>query len=354
MSITFNGSSYLELSSDLIGAGVGEAFFAWIRPRGVSLSGNSAAVSSGRFGAGSELSMLTIGGATVRAQSRDGTGSGYAEQSRTFSDTWFACLVVFTSTSSRTVYISGASPQTNTDSNDARLPGAHDRFRIGARGYENNLYWEGDIAEVAVWSGTLPDATDFTALAGGELPENIKSGSLIWHRTLESHTDLTAGAAGSTPTANGTLSTGSTHPITRSSGFTITADGGTYTTTGVTADLKATRLITAEVGSYSWSGVDANLVKATPGAFFITADPGSYTITGTDAYRDLAFNAESGIYTATGYDVSFTLTEPMAYSITAEPGAYTFAGRTVYLLGPGDIIPTTKSSKLAINIGLRL
>lgn len=231
MSVTFNGSSYLELSADLIGGGVSEAFFAWIRPRGASLTGNTAPVSAGRFGAGSELSILTIGGTSVRAQARDGIASNNAERAATLSDTWIPVLAVFASTSSRTIYVAGGS-STETTLNNTLDPGAFNRFRVGARGYENNLYFTGDIAEVAVWSGTLPDAADFTSLAGGTAPETIKSGSLIWHRQLLTHTDLAAGAAGSTPTAVGTIATGATHPISRAGAPTLS---GTATVSAVTA-----------------------------------------------------------------------------------------------------------------------
>lgn len=219
MSITFNGSSNgLELAANLFGATPFPiAIFAWFRPRGGSLTTPAAVVSSGRFGASTELSLLTINGTSVRAQSLQNAGgaANFAARNKTLSDAWFCAMAVFNSDASRSIRVNG---ETQADSFEANNPfdaGSHDRFRIGVRGFENGLYFNGDIAEVAVWQGTLPDATDFAALAAGALPETIKSGSLIWHRQLLVHTDLSSGAAGATPTAIGTLSTGATHPVTR-------------------------------------------------------------------------------------------------------------------------------------------
>ncbi len=234
MSITFNGSAFLEVSADLTGGATDEAIFAWIRPRGATLSGNAAVAGFGRFGAGSEQSILCIGGNQVWAQQRDGSASFTAVQSTTLSDTWIPVLAVFSSDNLRTIRTPGGATTESTFS-DPRVVGAFNRFRIAVRAFENALHFVGDIAEVAAWSGSLPDAADYTALSGGALPETIKSGSLIWHRQLLTHTDLTTGAAGSDPTANGTISTGATHPISRAGPPTlsgnaalspITASGG--------------------------------------------------------------------------------------------------------------------------------
>lgn len=223
MSVTFNGSSYLELTGDYVGATIAEAMFCWIRPRGASLTGNTAPMSIGVNGAGAELSIITIGGATIRAQSRNGSVSAFAEQAQTLSDTWFPVLARFNSQTSRDIRIASVGPASDPTDNRVLDAGTPDRFRIGVRGYELNLYFEGDIAEPAVWSGTLPDAADFTSLAGGALPETIKSASLVWHRQLLTHTDLAAGAAGANPTAIGTLATGATHPISRGGGSSVGA-----------------------------------------------------------------------------------------------------------------------------------
>lgn len=223
MSVSLNGTSqYIEWAGDPVGGGVNEAIFCWMRPRGTALSGNACPLGMGRFGAGSELGILTIGGTAVRAAARDGSASENAQQSRTLSDNWFAVMGVFTSTSDRTIRISGASSVNNTNLNNTLSPGAFDRFRIGVRGYDNSLYFEGDIAEVALWSGTLPDEADFTSLAAGTAPETIKSGSLVLHATL-----LTAAAlgvtTGQTLTSTGSPTTGATHPISRGGGASKTS-----------------------------------------------------------------------------------------------------------------------------------
>lgn len=230
MSITFNGTdSKIELSADLVGGSVNEAIFCWVRPRGISLSGNSVPMGLARdSGSPNELSIITIGGASVRAQAGDGTFSANASVSSSLSDTWIPMMAVFTSTGNRTIYVGGSSAS-NTDSIDSLAGGAFNRLRFGHRPWEATLWFAGDIAEPAIWSGTLPDATDFASLAGGALPETIKSGSLIWHRQFLVHTDLAAGAAGSDPTGSGTLATGATHPITRSGAPVLSSPSGTVT-----------------------------------------------------------------------------------------------------------------------------
>jgi hypothetical protein len=122
---------------------------------------------------------------------------------------------IFTSTTSRSIRVSGNSIVTSSVGNDALDGGAMDRFRIGVRGFGNELYFQGDIAEVAVWSaGTLPDTTDWTNLAAGAAPETIQSGSLVFHATLLTHTALGV-TTGQTLSTSGTLATGATHPISR-------------------------------------------------------------------------------------------------------------------------------------------
>ena len=123
MSVSFNGTSqYIEWSGDPLSGSVNEAVFCWMRPRGATLSGNACAIGMGRFGAGTELGILTIGGTAVRATARDGSASEFAVQSRTLSDTWFAVMGVFASTSSRTIHISGASSVTNSGINNTLSP----------------------------------------------------------------------------------------------------------------------------------------------------------------------------------------------------------------------------------------
>lgn len=127
----------------------------------------------------------------------------------------------------------------------------------------------------------------------------------------------------------GTLTAAAWEPT--SSGFTITAEGGSYTVTGTDANLEFHRAIDAEAGSYAWTGSDATL---TYGGNVIVAESGAFTITGTDANLEYGYDitAEGGSYTVTGTDAGFGLVR------LGDPGVFTITGTDANLtLGGGTI-----------------
>ncbi len=295
MSITFNGTnSEIFLDADLIGGGVNEAVFCWIRPRGASLTGNTVPVGFGRTGGSpTELSIITIGGASVRAQAGNDSVAVFATASSTLSDVWIPVMARFVSTADRTIYVAGASGA-DTAALESLVGGAFNRLRFGARPYSDTLRFQGDIAEPTIWSGTLPDATDFAALAAGALPETIKAGSIIWHRQFLTHTDLAAGVAGATPTAAGTLATGATHPVSRApaaaTAITLTGPGSgtvgspsTNFTVGANGTITGTITVTPSDGGDggTFSPTSVAISAASPNATFTytAANPGSPTAT---------------------------------------------------------------------------
>lgn len=107
--------------------------------------------------------------------------------------------------------------------------------------------------------------------------------------------------------------------------YTLTADAGAYTLSGVDAVLTRGIRLTADAGAYSLTGVDAALTY-TPGsgAYTLTADTGSYTLSGNDAGLTFARSmaADVGSYTLSGVDAGLVL----GRSLTAETGAYALAG----------------------------
>lgn len=353
MSIAFNGTdSKLQLNSISPALSFPVSIFCWIKPTSTSV--NQFAVGVGNSAGNEELMIYVEGAGSGKVRAfQTGTAGAAANSTTSISTAWTPALAIFTSASSRTIYYgAGAAVTETTDTSPANLSNLN-KIGLGMRTKNESFWFAGDIAEFAIWSGgTALGATEWASLSGGAVPSTVSNSTLYDYWELRTDAATQTGTNGRVLTKTNT-SQGATHPI-GATGYTITAETGSYTVSGVAATLVVARKIIADVGSYSYTGVDATLTKATPGAFVIVAEAGSYVWSGTDAYRDLAFNAESGTYSTTGYDVSFTLTEPMAYTITAEPGSYTLSGRTVYLLGPGDTIPTTKSSKLAINIGLRL
>lgn len=133
-------------------------------------------------------------------------------------------------------------------------------------------------------------------------------------------------------------------------GYTITADGGTFSYTGGaantlfnkkvaadaasfsysgnTADLKTTRILTADSGSYAYTGTVADLEFGRK----LTADAVSFALTGQNAgllYKRL-FQGDAASFAYNGQDVSFKVTRALA----ADTGLFSYG------LGPADLIYT--------------
>jgi hypothetical protein len=110
--------------------------------------------------------------------------------------------------------------------------------------------------------------------------------------------------------------------------YTITADAGTYTLTGVAAGLRAARKIAGAQGTYALTGVAAGLRAGRK----IAGATGTYALSGVDAglKATRTLTADAGAYTLTGQDA--TLTEAGAYTLIAEAGAYTLTGVDAGLL----------------------
>jgi hypothetical protein len=133
------------------------------------------------------------------------------------------------------------------------------------------------------------------------------------------------------------------------SGYTITADQGSFTYTGQAANLVYGKFISAEQGSLTLAGQAANLLKG----FVLSAEQGSYSLIGSAALIDIEMDvdqgsytlngqaanllkgfritADQGSYTLTGQDANLVEGEAGAYSVTAEAGTYTLTGVDVGL-----------------------
>jgi len=110
-----------------------------------------------------------------------------------------------------------------------------------------------------------------------------------------------------------------------STGYTLTADSGTYNLTGRASNTLYTRIMPAAQGTYSLTGIDALLVKS--GSYSFNAEFGSYTLVGANALVDLSMNAAQGSYALTGQAATLTFTPFSNPSVTAEFGSYTLTGR---------------------------
>lgn len=249
MSVSFNGvSSNLEIASNILPA-LPVSMFCWFKPSNVTQT--SAILSGG--GTANELSILQVATAQ-RAQTRSpAASSANASVSSITSGIWQPTMAVFASATSRTIRLRTLTPVTNTMSIDA-IASTLARFRVGMRGYENTLYFLGDIAEIALWSTALTQ-TDYDALAAGALPETIQPAYLIDSWSLLTDAETQTGTKGTVLTGVNTAQGGS-HPITRdapSSDVDVTLTGQSYTITQGAASVIGDTYSTLTGKSYSHS-----------------------------------------------------------------------------------------------------
>ena len=100
----------------------------------------------------------------------------------------------------------------------------------------------------------------------------------------------------------------------------LALDAGSYSITGVDADLLKTKQLQVDAGSYSITGVDANFALTRS----VQAVAGSYSITGVDAELDVARAVDlvAGNYSITGADANFSVN----LSLQLDAGSYSITG----------------------------
>ena len=133
-----------------------------------------------------------------------------------------------------------------------------------------------------------------------------------------------------------------------STGYTLTADAGSFTVTGTAANLVRGLKVAADAGSYSVTGTAANLLRgyklaANTTAYSLTGtdvtflrgyklagDVGSYAVNGTAATlaRSYLFAADAGEYLWTGTDADLRKGRTLA----ADAGVYAWTGTDASLL----------------------
>lgn len=88
---------------------------------------------------------------------------------------------VFTSTSSRSIFVNGANKVTETTANTAD---GFNNVVIGARKSTSfGAFWSGLVAEAAIWSVALTDA-EIASLASGATPFMVRPASLVFYAPL--------------------------------------------------------------------------------------------------------------------------------------------------------------------------
>lgn len=151
----------------------------------------------------------TVAGTPVRATYRVAL-SAVENASSTVAPTlnaWNAAMAVFTSSSSRSIYLNGGNSATN--SNTATGTPTFDRVSIAALLRATAaLYFDGRVAETAFWSVAL-NTDEMASLAKGFKPHRIRPQSLVFYAPLIRN--LQDVKAGRTITNNNTATVGN-HP----------------------------------------------------------------------------------------------------------------------------------------------
>lgn len=213
MSIAFNGTTSRLLRD---GGSLGLAFpisiFCWVRPTSATV--NQMVCGFGNTSANEELQLYAEGAGSGRMRAFQTGGASAAANSTTpLSTAWTPALAVFTSASSRTIYYgAGAAVTETTDTSPANLT-ALNRVGLGNRLRNDSLWFTGDLAEFAIWSGgTALGQTEFDLLAGGAVPNTASPGTLWDYWSLLTDAATQTGVNGRVLTAFST-SQGATHPI---------------------------------------------------------------------------------------------------------------------------------------------
>jgi hypothetical protein len=132
-----------------------------------------------------QLSTITASSSSFRCQANavGSTTNGAADTTATTSaNTWTHFAGVFTSSTSRTSYIAGVNPVTNTTNIGTQLSG--NIVRIGTRFTTSlGVYGNADMCEIGVWSVAL-NTSELAALAKGIACDMIRPQSLIFYAPL--------------------------------------------------------------------------------------------------------------------------------------------------------------------------
>lgn len=181
MARDFDGSSQYGY----VAATVAEPFSiaGWFQPDGTGVTDVFMALSSNVVATNWWIAGVDAASNKIFAQKRNGASIGSAVSTTTVSaGTWHHFAAVFASNTSRTVYLDGAGKGTNatsvTDPSHNFLTAA-----LVLNGGPGALPFNGKLAELAIWSAALTDASA-AALAAGVSPRFIGPSFLSFYAPL--------------------------------------------------------------------------------------------------------------------------------------------------------------------------
>jgi hypothetical protein len=132
---------------------------------------------------GTWFALFTGLAGVVTASTASGGNQSNATTTATYTTgSWNHCCGVFTTNSSRTIYLNGSNEVTNTAS---RTPASLSETIIGARRASGifEAYFNGKIAEVGIWNAALT-AQEVASLAKGMTCEKIRPQNLVFYAPL--------------------------------------------------------------------------------------------------------------------------------------------------------------------------
>lgn len=182
MAYEFNGTNqYLSAAAPINGLTKPFTLAAWFNPDNITSTGALVALSpaNGNYW-GLVLGGVLAGDPVVAIHSSNNnavTSSGFVASQ------WQHGCAVFTSVSSRTVYLNGGSAGTSTAGELS--PTAATELLIGSRRASGALgaYMDGRIAEVGIWNAALT-AEEVASLAKGMTCDKIRPQSLVFYAPL--------------------------------------------------------------------------------------------------------------------------------------------------------------------------
>lgn len=189
MAFTFNGTSQAITVSSAVVSSMPITISCWFRvPTAVSsnvrILVNITHSQDTGSGTGTYRLVIPANNALMRAvQILTGVVAHSADTAANtvLANTWMNAVAVFSATNSRTVYLTGANPFTNTGT--AAAPSVNN-FAIGCLlSTSPSFFYEGEIAEVGVWSAAL-NSSEVRSLSMGVSPSLVRPQSLRLHAPL--------------------------------------------------------------------------------------------------------------------------------------------------------------------------
>lgn len=285
MGLAFNGtSSKLELASAVVTA-YPFTIFGWIKPNSAS-TGFGGLVSMGASGGTTYVGAFDFGSVNGKITART-RGSSSADANSTtgiITASWQPFMAVFTSASSRTIYYASGASVTNVATENPTL-GSLNRLRLGVFPTAESSFFNGEMAEVAIWTAAL-GASEWDALKAGAVPATVLPGALLDYWALFSSAATQTGFNGRVLTATNT-SSAATHPP-----ILVAVVGASFSN----AQVFGAAVLNSDAPSAVFQGSFTN--ASVPGAAVLTSNAPSEVFTIRGAAAGGAFGTPSNYPTA--------------------------------------------------------